>query len=358
MTLTRNLGFVLATLLLTACGGGSTQPVTANNGSGGADASKRLQINGAGATFPNPIYSKWFSEYNKLHPDIAINYQSIGSGGGIQQVINQTVFFGATDGPMTDEQLKAAPGPILHFPTVLGAVVPVYNIAGVTEDLKFTGPVIADIYLGKIKKWNDPAIAKLNPGVKLPATEVTVVHRSDGSGTTYIFVDYLSKVSPEFKSQVGVATSVKWPAGVGGKGNEGVSGLVTQTPGSIGYVELIYALQNKIAFGSVQNAAGEFVKASVDAVTKAAAAAATTMPPDFRVSITNAQGAGAYPISSFTWILMYEDPKDKASARAMVDFMRWALTDGQKYGADLGYAPLPDNVIMLEQPALDRIKVS
>jgi phosphate transport system substrate-binding protein len=346
---------VAAAVLLGACGGGNTQPVAANNST---NASPTLQINGAGATFPNPIYSKWFSEYHKLHPNIPINYQSIGSGGGIQQITNQTVFFGATDGPMTDDQLKAAPGTILHFPTVLGAVVPVYNIPGVTEDLKFTGPVIADIYLGKIKKWNDPAIAKLNPGVKLPATDITVVHRSDGSGTTYIFVDYLSKVSTDFKTQVGVNTSVKWPAGVGGKGNEGVSGLVTQTPGSIGYVELIYALQNKITFGSVQNSAGEFVKGSVDAVTKAAAAAAATMPADFRVSITNAQGAGAYPISSFTWILMYQDPKDKAAARAMVDFMRWALIDGQKYCADLGYAPLPSNVVMLEQAALDKIKVS
>jgi phosphate transport system substrate-binding protein len=351
----RYIGFALAATLLTACGGGNTQPVTANNSS---NASQTLQINGAGATFPNPIYSKWFSEYNKLHPNIPINYQSIGSGGGIQQITNQTVFFGATDGPMTDVQLKAAPGTILHFPTVLGAVVPVYNIAGITEELKFTGPVLADIYLGKIKKWNDPAIAKLNPGVKLPATDITVVHRSDGSGTTYIFVDYLSKVSPDFKTQVGVNTSVKWPVGVGGKGNEGVSGLVTQTPGSIGYVELIYALQNKIAFGSVQNGAGEFVKGSVDAVTKAAAAAAATIPADFRVSITNAQGAGAYPISSFTWILMYEDPKDKAAGKAMVDFMRWALTDGQRYCADLGYAPLPASVVMLEQAALDKIKVS
>lgn len=348
---------VLTLAFVAACGGGNTQPVTANNPTG-SDGSQTIQINGAGATFPYPIYSKWFSEYNALHPNVRINYQSIGSGGGIQQMVNQTVFFGATDGPMTDEQLKGAPGAILHVPTVLGAVVPVYNIPGVSEELKFTGPVLADIYRGKITKWNDPAIAKLNPGAKLPATDVTVVHRSDGSGTTYIFVDYLSKVSPEFKSQVGVSTSVKWPVGVGGKGNEGVSGLVTQTPGSIGYVELIYALQNKIAFGSVQNAAGEFVKASGDAVTKAAAAAAPNMPADFRVSITNAQGGGAYPISSFTWILLYEDPKDKAAAKAMVDFMRWALTEGQKNASQLGYASLPASVVMLEQAALDRIKVS
>ena len=351
----RYIALTLAAALLTACGGGNVAPVTGNSASSG---SQGQQINGAGATFPNPIYSKWFSEYNKLHPDIRINYQSIGSGGGIQQITNQTVFFGATDGPMNEEQLKAAPGSIMHFPTVLGAVVPVYNIPGVTVELRFTGPLLADIYLGKIKKWSDPAIANVNPGAKLPSTDITVVHRSDGSGTTYIFVDYLSKVSPEFKSTVGVNTSVKWPAGVGGKGNEGVSGLVSQTPGSIGYVELIYALQNKIAFGPVQNAAGEFVKASVDSVTTAAASAAGSIPADFRVSITNPAGTGAYPISSFTWLLMYEDPKDKAAGKTMVDFMRWALTDGQKYCADLGYAPLPSNVVMLEQAALAKIKVS
>jgi phosphate transport system substrate-binding protein len=317
-----------------------------------------VQINGAGATFPYPIYSKWFDEYNKLHANVRINYQSVGSGAGIQQVTKETVFFGATDGPMNDEQLKAVPGSILHFPTVLGGVVPIYNIAGVSGELKFSGQVLADIYLGKITKWNDPALAKLNPAAKLPATDVIVVHRSDGSGTTYIWVDYLSKISPEFKSKVGVSTSVNWPAGVGGKGNEGVSGLVTQTPGSIGYVELIYALQNKIGFGVVQNAAGEFVKASVEAVTAAASASAAKMPPDFRVSITNAPGKGAYPIASFTWILLYESPKDKAQGKVMVDFMKWALADGQKYCADLGYAPLPANVVKLEMAALAKIKVS
>jgi phosphate transport system substrate-binding protein len=318
---------------------------------------QRVQINGAGATFPNPIYSKWFSEYNKMHPDVAINYQSIGSGGGIQQITKETVFFGATDGPMTDEQLKGAPGPIMHFPTVLGAVVPVYNLAGMTTELKFTGQVLADIYLGKITKWNDPAIAKLNAGAKLPATDITVVHRSEGSGTTYIWVDYLSKVSPEFKTKVGVNASVNWPAGVGGKGNEGVSGLVSQSPGSIGYVELIYALQNKISYGTVENAAGEFVKASVPAVTAAAAGAAASMPADFRVSITNAPGKGVYPISSFTWLLLYENPKDKVQAKIMVDVVKWALIDGQKYCADLGYAPLPPNVVKMEMAALARIKL-
>src|SRR5213083_1766776 len=293
-------------------------------------AAQAVQINGAGATFPYPIYSKWFSEYNKLHPTVQINYQSIGSGGGIRQVSNQTVFFGATDGPMTSEQLLAAPGKILHFPTVLGAVVPVYNIPNVNAELKFTGQVLADIFLGKITKWNDPAIVKLNPGVNLPATDITVVHRSDSSGTTYIWVDYLAKVSPEWKMKAGVATQVNWPTGVGGKGNEGVAGIVTQSPGSLGYVELVYALQNKIAYGSVQNMAGDFTKATVDSVTAAAGAAAGKMPADFRVSITNAPGKGVYPISSFTWILLYENPKDKNQAKIMADFMKWALSDGQK----------------------------
>src|SRR5215216_6726136 len=291
-------------LVVTACGGGPPQEQSANGSTAGGGT---LQINGAGATFPYPIYSKWFSEYNRQHPNVAINYQPIGSGGGVRQLTNRTVFFGASDMPMTDEQLKAAPGPVLHFPTVLGAVVPVYNLAGVA-DLKFSGPLLAEIYLGKVKKWNDPAIARLNPGVKLPATDIAVVHRSDGSGTTFIFVDYLSKVSPAFKTTVGVNTSVMWPTGVGGKGNEGVAGLVSQTPGSIGYVELIYALQTKIPFGAVQNAAGEFVKASPDAVTKAANAAAVNMPADFRVSITNRRGPGVYPISSFNWMLLYEKP--------------------------------------------------
>ena len=320
-------------------------------------AQQTVQINGAGATFPYPIYSKWFSEYNKLHPNVQINYQSIGSGGGIRQVTNQTVFFGATDGPMTNDQLLAAPGKILHFPTALGAVVPVYNISNVNAELKFTGQVLADIFLGKITKWNDPAIVKMNGGVNLPGADITVVHRSDGSGTSYIWVDYLAKVSPEWKRKVGVNTSVNWPVGVGGKGNEGVAGLVTQMPGSIGYVELIYALQNKITNGSVQNMAGEFLKGSEQSVTAAAAAAAMQMPADFRVSITNAPGKGVYPISSFTWLLLYENPKDKNHANIMVNFVKWALTDGQKYCGPLGYARLPDAVVKLEMAALGRIKV-
>ncbi len=318
---------------------------------------QKIQINGAGATFPYPIYSKWFSEYNKLHPNVEINYQSIGSGGGIRQLTNQTVFFGATDGPMTAEQQQAAPGHILHFPAVLGGVVPIYNIPGVDTELKFTGNVLADIFLGKITKWNDAAITALNPGVKLPGTDIVVCHRSDGSGTTYIWVDYLSKVSPEWKKRVGIATSVNWPVGVGGKGNEGVAGLVKQSPGAIGYVELIYAIQNKIDFGSVQNMAGEFVRSSLESVTAAAAAAANAMPKDFRVSITNAPGKGVYPVSSFTWLLLYENPKDKTRARTMVDFMKWALGDGQKYCAELGYAPIPASVIALELEALKKIKL-
>src|SRR5262245_61058225 len=259
---------------------------------------------------------------------------------------------------MTPEQMQAAPGKVLHLPTVLGAVVPIYNIPGVTQQLKFNGQVIADIIMGKTTKWNDPAIAKLNEGVNLPNTDITVVHRSEGSGTTYIFVDFLSKISPEFKKRVGVAASVNWPVGVGGKGNEGVSGLVSQTPGAFGYTELIYALANKISYGSVQNSSNEFVLATPESVTAAADAAASAMPADFRVSITNPPGKAAYPISSFTWILLYESPQDKNQGKIMVDFMKWAVTDGQKYAKDLGYAPLPKSVAEQVQKALGTIKVS
>jgi len=315
------------------------------------------QINGAGATFPDPIYQKWFSEYNKANPKVQINYQPIGSGGGIRQVTAKTVFFGATDGPMTPEQLLAAPGKILHFPTVLGGVVPIYNLPGVTTPLKFSGPVLADIFLGKVTKWNDAAIAKLNAGVTLPATDIVVVHRSDGSGTTYILMDYLAKVSAEWKSKVGVAQSVNWPTGVGGKGSDGVTGQVKQTPGAIGYVELTFALTNKLAFGSVQNSAGKFVTASPETVTAAAAAAATSIPKDFRVSITNPPGDNAYPIASFTWLLLYESPADKTQGAAMVNFMKWALADGQKFAPEMGYAALPKAVVDLELKALETIKV-
>jgi phosphate transport system substrate-binding protein len=316
-----------------------------------------IQINGAGATFPAPIYNRWFSEYNKLHPDIRINYQPLGSGAGIRQVTQRTVFFGATDGPMTSDQLLAAPGQILHLPTVLGAVVPIYNVPGLAQELKFSGPVLANIFLGKITKWDDAAIAALNPGVKLPGTDIVVAHRSDGSGTTYIWVDYLSKVSPEFKKTVGVGTAVKWPVGVAAAKNDGVAAIVSQTPGALGYVELIYALQTKTAYGQVQNMHGKFVKATIASVTAAAAEAAKQMPPDYRVSITNAPGDAVYPISSFTWMLLYQDPKDKVQGKAMVDFMKWALTDGQKFAGDMGYAPIPKNVVDMEMKTLATIKV-
>ena len=308
-----------------------------------APAFAQTTINGAGATFPNPMYQKWFSEYHKLHPDIQFNYQSIGSGGGIRQVLAQTVDFGASDGPMTDEQLSEAKVKILHIPTVLGAVVPAYNVPGVSGELKLTPEALAGIFLGKVTTWNDPAIAKANPGVNLPNQNIIVVHRSDGSGTTYIFTDYLSKVSSEWASGPGKGTSVKWPVGLGGKGNEGVAGLIRQMQGGIGYIELIYAVQNKIDYGSVKNAAGAFVKASLDSVT-AAAASAPKMPADFRVSITDAPGKDAYPISSFTWLLIPEKSKDAAKGKILADFLNWMVDDGQKMTAELTYAPLPENV--------------
>jgi len=311
-------------------------------------------LNGAGATFPYPIYSKWFSDYHKLHSDIEINYQSIGSGGGIRQVINGTVEFGASDGPMTDDQLKEAKIKILHIPTVLGADVPAYNIPGVTAELKFTPEALAGIFLGKITTWNDKALTSANPGVNLPNQPIIVIHRSDGSGTTYIFTDYLSKVSPEWQSQVGKGTSVKWPIGLGGKGNEGVAGSIRQLQGSIGYVELIYAVQNKIAYGSVKNAAGEFVKASLESVT-AAAGSMKDMPADFRVSITNAPGKDAYPISSFTWLLIPAQSKDPAKGKILADFLNWMVTDGQKMTSALSYAPLPENVAEKVKEAIKQV---
>ena len=313
------------------------------------------KLTGAGATFPNPIYQKWFSEYHKLHPNVEINYQSIGSGGGIKQIQARTVDFGASDGPMSDEQLAATPFKILHLPTVLGAVVPIYNIPAVSQELKFSGDVLADIFLGKINKWNDPRIAKLNPGVKLPDSDIIVVHRSDGSGTTYIWTDFLSKVSPEWKTKVGKNTSVNWPVGLGGKGNEGVSGTVKQTEGSIGYVELIYAVQNKMAYSSVQNPAGKFVKASL-ASTTAAAASVKEMPDDFRVSITNAPGPDAYPIASFTWLLVPVKWDDAAKRKATVDFLNWMVDSGQKMTPDLSYAPLPKGVVAKEKVAIKQIQ--
>lgn len=300
-------------------------------------------LNGAGATFPYPIYSKWFSEYNQ-QTGIKINYQSIGSGGGIRQVSDGTVDFGASDGPMSDEQISAAKVKTQHIPTVLGAVVPVYNIPGVNKDLNFSGDVVADIYLGKITKWNDGRIAKDNPGANLPDKAILPVYRSDGSGTTYIFTDYLSKVSSDWSTKVGKNTSVKWPTGIGQKGNEGVAGMVRQSPNSFGYVELIYAVQNKMSFGSVKNASGKFVKASTDGVTAAAAAAAKTMPADYRVSITNAQGATSYPISSFTWLLIPTHSSDATKVKALKGFLSWMLEHGEGEAAGLSYAPLPKQV--------------
>ena len=312
-------------------------------------------LNGAGATFPYPIYSKWFSEYHKVHSDVQINYQSIGSGGGIRQVTAGTVDFGASDMPMTDKQLADAKQKILNLPTVLGADVPAYNVPGISGEVKFTPDALAGIFLGKITKWNDKAITSVNPGVNFPDKEIIVVHRSDGSGTTFIWTDYLSKVSPEWKSSVGADTSVKWPLGMGGKGNEGVAGMIRQLPGSIGYVELIYAVQNNIAFGSVRNSAGTFVKASLQGVT-AAAASAPKMPADFRVSITNAPGKDAYPISSFTWLLIPAQSKNAANGKILADFLNWMVTDGQKMTAALSYAALPDNVAAKEKEAIKQVK--
>jgi len=315
----------------------------------------QVLINGAGATFPTPIYSKWFSEYHRKFSNIQINYQSIGSGGGIRQMIEGTVDFGATDGPMTDEQLKQARTKILHFPTVLGAVVPAYNIAGVTQDLNFTPEALAGIFLGKITKWSDPELKKANPGINLPDQNIVVIHRSDGSGTTYVWVDYLSKVSPEWKSKVGVNTSVNWPVGLGGKVNEGVAGLVKQTPNSIGYVELIYAVQNKMGYGKVRNAAGTMIKADLASVT-AAAASMKNMPADFRVSITNAAGKDVYPISSFTWLLIPSKIQDAAKKKALTEFLQWMLADGQNMVEALSYARLPKEVVAMEQKTIGGIQ--
>ncbi len=315
-------------------------------------------LNAAGATFPYPMYSKWFSEYHKLHPEIEINYQSIGSGGGIRQVTEGTIDFGASDMPMTDAQLAEAQTKlktsVLNIPTVLGADVPAYNLPGILE-VKFTPEALAGIFLGKITKWNDKAITSVNPGVKFPDKNIIVVHRSDGSGTTFIWTDYLSKVSSEWKSKVGSGTSVQWPVGLGGKGNEQVAGTVRQQEGAIGYIELIYALQNNIAFGSVRNAEGNFVKASLDGVT-AAAASVPDMPPDFRVSITNAPGKNAYPISSFTYLLIPEQSKDAAKAKILADFLNWMVTDGQKMTNALSYSPLPDNVAQKVKEAIKQVK--
>ncbi|MBI3651663.1 MAG: phosphate ABC transporter substrate-binding protein PstS [Acidobacteria bacterium] len=307
--------------------------------------SSEVRLQGAGATFPNPLYQKWFSEYNKITPTARFDYQSIGSGGGIKQITARTVDFGGSDAPMKDEELKAAPGEILHIPTVLGADVITYNLPGVQADLKLAPDALAAIFLGKVTKWNDAMIASTNAGVSLPDKEITVVHRSDGSGTTYVWTDYLSKVSSEWKEKVGAGTSVNWPVGLGAKGNEGVTGQVKQTPYSIGYVELIYAEQNKLPYAWIKNSAGEFIRPSLDSITAAAAGAAMQMPDDLRVSITNAPGKDAYPISSFTYFLVYKDQQDAVKGKALVDFLWWAIHDGQQLAKGLLYAPLPQEVV-------------
>jgi phosphate transport system substrate-binding protein len=321
-----------------------------------ATGASAQNITAAGATFPYPIYNKWFTEYNQLHPNVKINYQSIGSGGGIKQVSEGTVDFGASDGPMNDQQLAEAKVKVMHIPTVLGSDVPVYNIPGVSKDLNFTGDEIADIYLGKITKWNDPRLVKDNPGANLPGKQILPVYRSDGSGTTYILTDYLSKVSPDWLSKVGKGTSVKWPVGIGAKGNEGVAGMVRQAPNSFGYVELIYALQNKMAYGTVKNAAGKYIKATTGGVTAAASGAAKTMPADYRVSITNAPGATSYPISSFTWLLIPRQFADPAKGVAVKGFLTWMLEHGESEASGMGYAPLPVQVQTMVKRTITTIK--
>jgi phosphate transport system substrate-binding protein len=329
-----------AIILLAGCGsGGPGEP--------------SVMVNGAGATFPYPLYAKWFDEFHKVHPNFQINYQSIGSGGGIRQLLAGTVDFGASDSPMTYEQLTQAKLKTLHFPTVLGAVVPTYNVAGVTQELNFTGEALAEIFAGKITKWNDPALVKANAGVTLPASGIVLIHRSDGSGTSFVWTDYLSKVSETWKKTIGAGTSVNWPAGLGAKGNEGVAGLVKQTPNALGYVELVYAIQNQMPYGRVRNASGKFVKADLPSVT--AAAASVPMPEDFRVSITNASGENAYPVSSFTWILIPSRIADAGKRQALTQFLQWMLADGQKLAPALSYAPLPAEVAGKESAAISQI---
>jgi phosphate transport system substrate-binding protein len=314
-----------------------------------------MLINGAGATFPFPIYSKWFSEYRKVDPSVKINYQSIGSGGGIRQIIAQTVAFGASDAPLTDAELARAPGKLLHIPTAMGTVVVTYNLGGVGSGLKLTPAVLADIFLGKITRWDDARLTRVNPELSLPAADIIVVHRSDGSGTTSIFTDYLSSVSPEWKRKVGHGKSVRWPVGLGGKGNEGVAGQVKNTRGTIGYVELAYAKQNKLPYASLQNRAGKFVEPSLETTSAAAAGAVAQMPADFRISLVNQPGDRSYPIAGFTWILLYQEQHECERGRKVVEFLWWATHEGQKYPPDLLYAPLPDKVVRMVEATLKKI---
>jgi phosphate transport system substrate-binding protein len=354
----RALKFAALMFLAVACAKDNSNNTGAASST--ASSSGGVDLTGAGATFPYPIYSKWFSEY-AAKTGVKINYQSIGSGGGIRQLSEETVDFGASDSPMSDEEMaKAKGGPIIHIPTVLGADVITYNLPGVSTSLKLTGDVIAGIFMGNVKKWNDPKIAALNPGVSLPNQDILVVHRSDGSGTTYIFTDYLSSAVPAWKTAVGKGKEVKWPTGIGAKGNEGVAGQVKQTPGAIGYVELAYAKQNNLPIASVRNQAGQFVAASVDAVTAAAAGAAKALPAntDYRISIVNAPGAGAYPISSFTWLLVYQNQKDATKGKKLVDFLNWALTDGEKEAPSLDYAPLPADMATKVQQKVATININ
>ncbi len=349
----KKLSTIATLLALISMGGlfGACSPGnTPSTGSGG-----QINLQGAGATFPNPLYQKWLSEYGKLHPNVRIDYQSIGSGGGIKQIQALTVDFGASDSPMKDEDLKAAPGPILHIPTVLGAVVLTYNLTGINEPLRFSPEVIADIFLGKIKNWNDARIKADNPRANLSGSDITVVHRSDSSGTSAVFTDYLSKVSSEWKEKVGSGPAVSWPVGVGGKGNEAVTGQIKNTPNTIGYVELAYAAQNKLPVASIKNQAGEFIQPTLDAVTAAAAESLATTPEDLRVSITNAAGKGAYPISSYTYILVYKEQKDAAKGKALVDFLWWGIHDGESYARDLQYAPLPKEIVTRAEAKINSI---
>ncbi|HXU21946.1 MAG TPA: phosphate ABC transporter substrate-binding protein PstS [Verrucomicrobiae bacterium] len=341
---------VLCTLLI------GVSLVSCSHNVGTTTGSQTVLINGAGSTFGYPIYSRWADDFHRMHPNVEVNYQSVGSGAGIRQLLAGTVDFGASDAPMTDAQLAQAKSPILHFPTVLGAVVPTYNIPGVTAELKFTPEALAGIFLGKVTRWNDPAIARVNTGLKLPSGNIVVIHRSDGSGTSFIWTDYLSKVSAEWKAKVGAGTSVNWPVGLGGKGSEGVSGLIQQTPDSIGYVELTYAIQNHILYGSVQNSSGAFVKASLDSVTAAAASAADSMPKDFRVSITNATGKDAYPVASFTWLLVPAQISDPTKRDAIKSFLHWMLTKGQNDAEPLAYAKLPADVSTKEDATISEIR--
>jgi len=353
MLLVRRLLLLLAVFALFAC----NKKESASTSAGGSEPSsgtKDVSLTGAGATFPYPLYSKWMSEYNKLNPNVKINYQSIGSGGGIRQVVAGTVDFGASDAPMKPEEAKGAPGKLLHIPTTIGAVVVTYNLEGVTQNLKLTPGVLSGIFLGEIKKWNDAKIGSLNPGVNLPAKDIAVVYRSDGSGTTAVFTDYLAAVSPAWKTTVGTGKSVKWPVGLGAKGNEGVTGQVKSTPGSIGYIELAYATQNKLPTAEIQNNAGKFVAPSLEAVS--AAAAGVEMPPELHVSIVNAGGDAAYPIASYTYLLVYEDAKDRTKGEALAKFLWWATHDGQKFASALDYAPLPPTVVQKIEARLKTLK--